>query len=336
MYDEIIKEIKSNLTGNNEKDKAYLASQLREYADHEYGQEITREIGRMIWECLSDEEKEAFAQISEEENPVRDAFEESMYHYQNNDARTALDKLDSFFKSYPFSFRDDSVNEYHSFSNPLEEILFREYVGTDKELRFIPDNQPYVEIHHLYGFLLIEFNRLDEAERILDYAIKLNPVLTLTIFERAEIFKFKKEWDSFHEYTSMALKYAYSSSDLARAYRNLGFYFIEKNELELATALFNYSLSFEFSGNAFSELEYIKTLGRKNTISEERIMGLLEVNKIQMGPNPIIFNILAQLIMEAELNNRPNVAIYFYNILYDLTKDEEVLEKINELNDRLS
>ncbi len=331
MYNEIIDEIKSNLTGNKEKDKEFLKSQMVKYADSDYGQEIVLEIGRLMWDFLSDEEKSEFIKISDNENPIKDAFMEAKHYIDLHDLKTALNILDSFFKIFPFGFNDDKINEYHSFSNPIEEILFNEYIKTNKELRFIPPNQPYVELYYLYGFLLIEFSRFDEAENILDHAIKLNPVNSQILLERAEIFKFKEKWVSFLDYSQKALNVAYSSADLARSYRNLGFYYIESEDFELATALFNYSLSIEYSGTAFSELEYIKQLGHKNTIGESRMMELLESNNIQIGPNPIIFSILSQLIIEADLNKNNNALSYFYEIYYDLTGDEEVLKKMNNL-----
>lgn len=335
MYDEIMKEIKSNLSGNPDKDRIYLVEQMENYKNHEYGQEIVRELARLMWDCLSDEEKEAFARASDEENYVKDAFDEAYYHVQNQDLETALNKLDSFFNSYSFGFQDDKVNEYHSFSNPIEEILFRECIGTDKEIRFIPPDKPYENIHYLYGSLLIEFGRLDDAEAPLDYALKLNPVNCGTLFERAEIFKSKKDFKSFLDYTIKALEFAYSSQSLARAYRNLGFYFIEKENFELATALFNYSLSIELNPMAFSELEYMKRLGQEYDIDEDRAIELLRENNIQIGPNPLIFNILAQLIIESEMNQNYGASLYFYNIYYDLTEDEEVLEKINDIESKL-
>ena len=335
MYNYIINGIKSNLTGDKAQDKAYLIAQIKKFANTENGPEIVREISRLMWDCLTDEEKEEFSRVSASENPVKKAFDEAVYHMQNNKRDVALHSLDLFFKSYSFGFHDDNVNEYHSFSNPIEEILFNQYFKTDKQIRLIPDYNLYVEICHLYGFLLIEFGRFDDAEKVLDYAIKLNPVFVLTIFERAEIFKYKKDFDSFFKYSTDALKYSYSSSNLARAYRNLGFYYIEKEEFELATALFNYSLSYEYSPNAFSELEYIKSLGVKNTISEDKILTLLEKNNIQTGPNPIIFNILTQLIIQEGLNKNVSNQLFLYQIYYDLTKDEEILEKINELQQKV-
>lgn len=61
-------------------------------------------------------------------------------------------------------FEDDKVSEYHSFTNPLEEILFMKYVGAEKEVRLIPDNKPLLDLYYVYGFLLFENRQYDEAE----------------------------------------------------------------------------------------------------------------------------------------------------------------------------
>ena len=76
MYEEIIKEIKSNLGENKDLNRIYLTKQLDVYSDHPYNVEITREISRMIWDCLSQDEKEEFIEISEKENPLMDILNE--------------------------------------------------------------------------------------------------------------------------------------------------------------------------------------------------------------------------------------------------------------------
>ena len=76
MYEEIIAEIKANLGENKDLNKKYLSSQIDRYKDHPYNKEIIREISRMMWDCLSDEEKEEFIEISEKENPVMDILNE--------------------------------------------------------------------------------------------------------------------------------------------------------------------------------------------------------------------------------------------------------------------
>ncbi len=335
MYNQIIDEIKSNLSGNNESDREYLITQLDKYKDHEYAQEITREIGRMMWDLLSDEEKDQFAKTSEEENHAMDVLMQANDYLNNNDLRAALNLLDDFIKDFPLRYQDDKVNEYHSFENPLEEALFDKYIKCEKELRYIPDNQPLFDLFYMYGSLLLEFSRFEDAENALSYALKLNPVSTRAIYEISEIYKTRGDLDKFYDNTISALSYSYSSSDLARGYRNLGYYFIEKEDFELATALFNFSLSYDYNPMAFSEIEYIRSKGFDESVSDDRALELLEKNNIQTGPNPEIMNLLTNFVVNFEFMGYLNSAIFFYRIAYDLTGDEAIMDKIKSLQESI-
>ena len=55
-YDDIIAEIKSNLTGNADKDKAYL---IKQFKMHNL-KEIHLELGRLLWDLMSDEEQKEY------------------------------------------------------------------------------------------------------------------------------------------------------------------------------------------------------------------------------------------------------------------------------------
>ena len=167
MYEEIIKEIKANLGENKELNKKYLSSQIDRYKDHPYNKEIIREISRMMWDCLSDEEKEEFIEISEKENPVMDILNEITEYIERGDYKTSLNILKDFMNSFPGMFEDDKVSEYHSFTNPLEEIIFMNYIGAKMEMRYIPDNKPLLDLYYIYGFLLFENQEFEEAEESL-------------------------------------------------------------------------------------------------------------------------------------------------------------------------
>ena len=65
MYEDIIKDIKANLGENKELNRKYLSSQIEKYKDHPYNKEIIKEISRMMWDCLSEDERNEFIEISE-------------------------------------------------------------------------------------------------------------------------------------------------------------------------------------------------------------------------------------------------------------------------------
>ena len=142
MYEEIIKEIRSNLGTNKDLNRQYLSGQIEIYKDHPYNKEIIKEISRMMWDCLSEDEKQEFIDLSNKENPIMDILNDIYFDIENGNYETPLKKLDEFMETFPGMFEDDKVSEYHFFTNPLEELIFRKYIGLKKELRYIPDNQP--------------------------------------------------------------------------------------------------------------------------------------------------------------------------------------------------
>ncbi|MBQ6511478.1 hypothetical protein [Methanobrevibacter sp.] len=337
MYEEIIKEIKSNLGENNELNRRYLTAQLDVYRDHPYNIEITREISRMIWDCLSQDEKEEFREITEKENHLMDILNEISPDIESGKYETALEKLDSFIENYPPMFEDDTVSEYHYFTNTLEEILFNEYIGAEKSIRYIPDNQPLLDLYYIYGFLLLEYNQLDKSEKYLKKALRINPVSARIILELSEIYKIHTyTLNKLFIFTSDALKYAYYPNDIARCYRNLGYYYIEENQMETALALFKYSMNYEMSPLAYVEINYIQSKNPDLKLTSRECEEIIKNKNIQLGVNPFVLETLEKLGSEYEKNLLYNQAGYYYKLLYEITKDEKIIEKINFLKEKIN
>lgn len=336
MYKEIINKIKSNLGENPDLNRQYLSSQIEVYKDHPYNKEIIKEISRMMWDCLSDEEKREFIEVSERENPVMDILNDIYYDIENGNYEKPLEKLDKFMETFPEMFEDDKVSEYHYFTNPLEELIFRKYVGLKKELRYIPDNQPLLDLYYVYGFLLLESKQYDRAEEYLKKAIGINPVSARIILELTEIYKV-------HTYTlnecfirtSDALKYSYYPQDIARCYRNLGYYYVEENDLKTAIALYIYSMEYEASPLAYAEIKFIQSKTGNMELSLNECIDIIEGKNIQVGPNPFILDTLDEFIREYEKNKLYNQLLYFLELRFDLKNDVETLGKINDTRERL-
>ena len=336
MYEEIIKEIRSNLGSNKDLNRQYLSSQIEVYKDHPYNKEIIKEISRMMWDCLSEDEKQDFIEISQKENPIMDILNDIYFDIENGNYETPLKKLDEFMATFPGMFEDDKVSEYHFFTNPLEELIFRKYIGAKKEVRYIPDNQPLLDLYYVYGFLLLEDKQYEKAEEYLKKAIRINPVSARIILELTEIYKVHTY--TFNEYvirTSDALKYAYYPQDIARCYRNLGYYYVEENQLETALALYLYSMEYEASPLAYAEIKFIQSKAENLELTLNECIEIIKGKNIQIGTNPFILNGLDELIEEYEKNELYNQLLYFLELKFNLKSDEETLAKINDIRAKL-
>lgn len=337
MYEEIINEIKSNLGSNKDLNRQYLSSQIEIYKDHPYSKEIIKEISRLMWDCLSEEEKLEFKEISDRENPIMDILNDIYHDIENGNYDTPLEKLDDFMETFPGMYEDDKVSEYHYFTNPLEEIVFRKYIGLEKELRYIPDYHPLLDLYYVYGFLLLEKQRYDEAEDSLKKAIKINPVSARIILELTEIYK--KHTYTLNEFvirTSDALKYSYYPQDIARCYRNLGYYYVEENDFKTALAFYIYSMEFEASPLAYAEIKFIQSRNNNLELSLNECVEIIENKNIQLGANPFILEVLNELINEYDENKLYNQLMYFLELKFDLTNDEKTFAKINDTKEKLN
>lgn len=398
MTEEIINQIKRNLSGNPDLDRDYLVSQLDYYKNHESAYEIIKEISGLIWQSL-DFYHEENNEESKKTNVSR-ILDEVIPLIENRDKKTALEKLDNFMSHFGDKYENEEIHkesdfksnrsiteiqymryelnklsrspksynlnqkksnrvnwrkdvkinkmnkandeeisvqkEYHSFLNPLEEILFYQYIGLEKELAYIPFNEPLFDLYYIYGTLLLENDDFAKAEEYLLKALRINPVSSKTILSLADIYKSKtRTYNRFFLYNVDALKFAYKNEDIARAYRNFGFFYVEENQLDIAAVFYDFSLNFDFNRQAFRELEYLKSRGINTEIDRKDAENVIESKKIQVGVNPFILDTLR--IICADLENRKYYrgALYFYRILYDLTKDNHILGKINSIQNRI-
>ena len=337
MYEEIINEIKSNLGENKDLNKKYLSSQMDVYKNHPNNKEILNEISSMMWDCLSEFEKEEYNQIIENKTQLMYILNEVAYEIENGKSKVALEKLDKFINKYQSPFENDDDAEYHFFTNTLEELIFMRYIGSKNEIKYIPTNQPVLDLYYIYGFLLLEDNQFEKSEEYLKKAIKINPVSSRVILELSEIYKIHTyTYNKYYMFVSDALKYAYYPQDIARCYRQLGFYYIEENQMEIALALFIYSMEYELSPQAYSEINYIQSKNSELKLNLDECINIIKNKNIQLGVNPFVLDTLYELADEYEKNRLYSQSLYYYEIIYDLTNDENILEKIKNITSKIN
>lgn len=339
-YEEIMRTITSGLTGNPESDVEYLEEQSEIYKTHELGTEILRGIGRIMYEVLPDEMQEKFSfLVNNILLSTETVLEEAEFQIHKKNFNKALKIIQSLLKEIEddngdiIMFRDDSVNEYHHFRNLLEEILYQEIKNPQRTLRQIPEN--YDHLYHVYGSLLFELKRFDESKKALEKAIAINPMNLEAIFELAEISKLNGSWEEYLEITKQCLPIAYTGKSLGRCYRNLGFYYTEKQNFDVATALYYVSMYYDRQSTmAQAELYYIQNITGKpiQQFSLEEIKEIFDNNNIHFGPNELILSIAFGFGETAMEEKHYEMAHFFFSIVYGLTFDDEIKKLIEKLS----
>jgi len=285
---EIINTVKSQLNGDREHDREIIKQAMDDNQDRPDSQEIIHELSRMLTNYLTEDEIEQFDKALEKDLPEYSLLNSVEENITNQQFEKAFNKLDNYMTSDFKRFVNDENIEYHVFNNYIEEKLFEKYCTVKKEIRIIPFNLPIFMLYHYYGYFLVEQNRLDEAENSLKIALEYNPISLQVLFELIDLYKIKGDWNSMYEYLQLAFKYAYTPDALARAYRDLGYYYVEVGKPEISVGLYIHSLKFEQTEQAFQELEYLKHIGQNIDITPEDAKKLLHDNDIPLVANPFI------------------------------------------------
>lgn len=340
-YDEIMQSITYGLTGDFETDQIYLKEQMEKYKDHELGKEIIRACARIMYQIIPDDKKEEIIkEIQNEDLGVESILEEAQFNIYKKNYKKADTLMKSLIKKVENLekegvFQDDAVSMYFNFNNPFEEILYTFKNEPNKDIRI--SGIPFAEIYLQYGSLLFEMEKYEDAREILEKAMRWNPCSARIAFEYAETFKVVGDLETFFKISVDTFKIAYIPESVARCYRNLAFYFVEKELWSEAMACNIMSLHYEpDSKSAMSEIYYIqqKTNGSVPNPKVEEFDSYGEKYGFPIGADKDIIGIAysyGKYFLESD-EDEQEAAKFFFTIMYDLTKDEEIKEIIDKLS----
>ncbi|MDO4544957.1 MAG: hypothetical protein Q4C25_02265 [Bacillota bacterium] len=331
----IMHDITAGLTGDPQKDMTYLKEQEDKYREHELSTEILCGCGRLMYELIPGDGKEKFERLIRNEHlGIEETLDEVRFNIYKKNYDKALKIMEALVSKIEKLnvFQNDRVSEYYVFDETFEEVLYQYREKPKKELRRA--QIPYPDIYFLYGSLLVELNCIQEAQSSLKKGLQWNPVSFAIMAEYMETYKMMGDFDKFFSITLETFKIAFRSKDVARCYRNLGYYFVEKELYEEATACYLLSMQYDNgSKQPQSELYFINA----TTKAEIKAPSLEEVKKyaekygFPMGPNPEVAGLAFTYGEHCLKEGLSQGARYFLNIFYDLTNDEEIKEMLEKI-----
>lgn len=219
-------------------------------------------------------------------------------------------------------YDNDSTTEYYNFDDVIDFVLYTRLNKPEKNMKWL--NIPFTTAYFYLAYIANEEQKFDEALTMIDKTIRWSPMNLGPLFEKCETYKMQKNWEEFKNITLSIYDKIYKASDLAHYYRNLGYYYIEMNNLNLAYALYSASIKFERNQNAYGEMAYInQQLNReKYDMPAEEGINLLKDNNIPFGPKQENLNRLTEIYSsEKELIKKSSIEMQLAERIYYLTKD---------------
>ena len=244
----------------------------------------------------------------------------------NRNYEIAISKLENMLKESNVKEVEDEKNTYYTFGNYAEEAIFN-YIYKSKKQNIYPE-QNISEIYYYLGFINIDLKNYDLAVEYLDKALKWNPINISAMFEKATVFRMKGNLDRNRAEIEKTFIFIYNSSYLAKLYRELGWYYVERKIYDLGNALYTYSNYFYKTNNAENELKYIAQQENRDV----RYTPIAEINQYLKDYNiPINFNrsivncIFDELQKVKNNNEKRSSARYYSNLMYDMTLRKEFI-----------
>lgn len=327
-FDEIIKSIFSQLNGDPQHDVPLLMAAGEQYKDHPQAKEILREVGRKIYEILPDEAKaDVDAAVTKDQNETEEKLRQTFLAMQAGNTTEALAHIEPLAQKLRELQRsgvcaDDSQSSYYDFRDFTQLVLIGELIKPKGEIR--KAIAPFAQVYSAYASVLFEVGKHEEAIHWLKEAIRWNPVETSLYFEIDTNFKALGNLEAAYEWDMRAHKFIADASSLAHWYRNLGFISIERGEFELAAAEFVFSMVYEPTELAFSELMYMRIEHNADYVdmSPDDAASILEKHDIALGANQKVIDILTSLYAMYMDNGEHESACKTAFDLYGLTAED--------------
>lgn len=332
---DIVNEIKGSVTGDYEHDSEYLISQVAKYKDHPNSDEISRLCAKLLVHAMP---KDGLEDVKNELNDKIDAWLYELQQVRNDisagrleEALAAVEELaegaDEHMKKG--RFKNDQINKYFTFNNPFEETLYAVSHGSEVTVRNF--RIPFAETYFLYGNLLFEFERYEDAKTALEKAIRWNPSYTEVQIEYAECVRMLGDLEESKKFMTTALNLSYTPKSIARAFRGLGYYYIEKELWDAAIACEYRSLDYDDHPTARNELGYINQVTGKRPVrpTEEEFNRLSEKYGFPKGASSLVLGVAYMMAKQFEKAGSTEGANYYYGIYYSIAKDDEIKNKID-------
>ncbi len=219
--------------------------------------------------------------------------------------------------------KQDSKEEDLCFSNVGEFYVYIQKFKPKKNIIWVN-----CKLDIAYQWLAYIANEEQKFKEALDYIKKgliYNPMNTDLYYEKIETYKFQKDWDNLYKVTDEVYPLILTSRDLAKYYRALGYYFIEKGIFEVAYALYMFSLEYDESIVAKKEINYIReTINNPqfNMTLPDAITIFLK-NNINVGAPKENVQFLKKLLNEESLiKNDEETKFDIEENLFRLTNDD--------------
>lgn len=329
--------IRTNLTGDRQKDIAYLMEEANKHKDDPDSKELLQAITKLAYDALDDADKAKMDSIYHADHaPYLRQSQEIVKAYQQGKLDVAKKVCEDFFEATKDLIPLETETEIRQcFNEPLEQVIYFEVFKPTKSIVFC--DIPYSQVYYYYGYILNDLDQAEKAKKAFERSRTWNQVAVAPIFELAEYYRFKDE-EKFIELSRECLRYAYRKETVSRALRNIAFALIDQDEYDASLALFMMALAYQPEDQeTMAEMHYLESKQGTSLreLSLEEIEHIASEKKYPIGPDSDLLEAIYRFGNDRYQAKDYRMADYFLSYYYDLTEDPYIKATLDEVRQQL-
>ena len=267
----IIEDIFSDLGSNYEDNLEILDRKKEKYKEHPRYNNILDKILIKEKEFLTSNNKDAYnTMMNTYVDSVNYGIGLAKEYFEKNDIESTKKVLETLIKSFSNSYINDEFADCVYFENDLERNLYKLGYNDYRLLIECKVNKGYV--YYMYGRILLEENKVNEALLCFDMAKTYSPFLKEAYFFKALLLKVHKRFDEAKEEMLKAHKFIYEEIDLADFYYFIGNYCYKFINKEYEIIMYQKSYSLNPNKELYDELMAIKSIDTSVDLDESKFV----------------------------------------------------------------
>lgn len=193
----------------------------------------------------------------------------------------AISKYDQIISAYEDAYRGKRVKIYCARWQTETLMYLLEAASAKKSEKAVVLSVNWANAYHMKAYSLVELNRISEAKEMLNQAITLSPQNSNFLAELGYIYQREKNWPkalkTFQAAASAARDFSppeVKNTELSRAWRGMGFVYVEQHKLDEAERMYRQCLELDASDRiAAAELQYVQALRAKGSSQGTSVTG---------------------------------------------------------------
>lgn len=324
----ILNEIKNNLTGEPAADVMYLMSQIDAYREDK---ELVRELGALMYSVLPQQSQNELSGIVSGYDTPKRLVEDAEDAYAEGDMEEAVsileEALDMGLSLQEKAAAEDKNVTYKWFDSVIDRYIYLNLIDRDAVIRQPSLN--FSRIYYLLGCAYIQLGRNDEGEDALKKAVEWNPLCFDARCELIALYRSTHRLAQMKDDITDMLKYVYRPSYMAFCYGELGHYYIKLTKYEIGFAMISFALEFDPDYSAGAEMFMISQLcGHEiKPVTADSLSRICRIENIPCGINSNVLSVINAVGDSAAAEGISDLARECYEHIYNATGDPEFKEK---------